>query len=175
MFGGRSDGEQEGWVEGWMKGGTYRSWMRFLPLACWESRLSAHCTVQDLCLASIWFSFVAGNVHTKSFLRSLPLPNGPCLSGATPSFIRYCVEHLQTRPCSSYWGYSIKQNQGPALLEPTSYSNGRRQTVSGERNTHTSLPLPVPPEVQPEYLGCLGWKRFPITIPEPSQSSPVPT
>ena len=139
------------------------SWMHFWPLTCQESRLSSRCILQSLYLAYIWFSFVVDNMHTRSFLRSLPLPDSPYLSDAIYSFIRYCVEHLETGPALG--------SGGPHQTKPRACSAG----ASTLPHQPAVTPSQCPEEAQPEHSDVWGGKGFPQLLLSLQGPGPVPS
>lgn len=81
-------GQGGGWRAGAVGGGG-RDFMDAFAAPHWLGlqALLSLCVSRGLCLAAVWFGSVAGNVHPRSGLGSLPPPGGP-------SFLR--VIHCQT-------------------------------------------------------------------------------
>ena len=87
--GGRRGGGREGLVREGLKGFSFA-----LPAPGFLGIHSVQFTglVSDCVCLALW-----DKVHARSFLRSLPLPNSPCLSCAVHSFSKHCTEHLRGR------------------------------------------------------------------------------
>lgn len=112
-------GQGGGWRAGAVGGGG-RDFMDAFAAPHWLGlqALLSLCVSRGLCLAAVWFGSVAGNVHPRSGLGSLP-PQAARPSSVSFT-VRRCVEHLQT-PCARSWASRLRQNQGPALLAPASH------------------------------------------------------